>query len=79
MQIGAAEHLDAQHDGGEGGVGGAAEQTDQAQRAADPRVEAQKAAQHAAEGCADTEGWHNLTALEPCPKGNGCKQHFQQE
>ena len=44
MHIGAAEHLDTQHNGSKGRIGGAAEQTDQTQRTADSGIQTQQTA-----------------------------------
>ena len=77
MQIAAAEHFNTQHDRGEGGIGGAAEQTNQAQCTAKAGIQSQQTAYYAAEGGADAEGGDDLTALKTCGKGDGSKEHLE--
>ena len=49
IQVGAAEHLNAQNDGGKGRIGSAAEQSHQTQCCRNARVKSQQAAQDTAE------------------------------
>ena len=76
MQILTAEHFNAQHDGSEGRIGGAAEQAHQTQRAANAGVQSQQTAKHAAEGSANAEGGHDLAAFKAGGQGHGGEEHF---
>ena len=79
IEIGAAEHFNAQHNGGKGRIGGTAEQAHQTQCRCNARVKSQKAAQNAAKGSADAEGGYDLAAFKACGKSHGSKQQLQQE
>ena len=79
MDVCATEHLNAQDNGGQGGIGGAAEQTNQSQRGSQAGVQPQQTAAHAAEGGADAEGGNNLATLEAGGKGDGGEEHLDGE
>ena len=76
VQIMSAEHLDAENDGGEGGVGGTAEKSYEAQCGSIAGVETDEPAEEAAEGGAYCKGGDDLTTLEACSESYGSKDEL---
>ena len=74
-----AEQLIGQQDGGDEGVGRAAEDRDEADRRRKPGRQAQQRAEHAAEGRTDVEAGYDLTALEARREGQGRQQHLAEK
>ena len=79
MQIVSSEHLDAENDGGEGGIGGAAEKSYKTQRGGVTGVETDKPAEEAAEGGAYCKGGDDFAALEACSESYGGENKLQYE
>lgn len=79
VQIVAAEHFDAQYDGGEGGIGCAAEQADKTQSGSVTGGETENSAEEAAESCADGKGGNYLSAFKACSKGYGGENQLQRK
>ena len=76
VQVRTAEHLNAEDDGGEGRVGGTAEQADETQGTAQTRIQPQETAHNTAKGSANAEGGNDFAALKAGSQSDGRKEHF---
>ena len=74
-----AEKLDAEDDRGDRAVDRAAEHAHEPERCGKPRRDAEQAAEHAAERCADEECRHDLAALEAAADGDGGEQQLPEK
>ena len=79
MQVVSSKHLDTENDGGQRGIGGAAEKAYKTQCRGITGVETQRTAEEAAEGGAYGEGGYYFTAFEAGRDGYGGKDYFQRE